>query len=68
LAQAVAFTPSANYTVTSASAVLDNTFNNTTVNFFIYSNPGSFPDASLGELGSATVSLPLVNQHQQIVA
>jgi hypothetical protein len=55
LGQAVAFTPSANYTVTSASAVLDNTFNNTTVNFFIYSNSGSFPNASLGELGSATL-------------
>lgn len=55
-ASAVAFTPSANYTLTGAAAVLDNAFDNTTVNFLIYSDSSSLPGASLGELGSATLA------------
>ena len=54
--EAVAFTPSANYTVTGAAAELINTFQNTTVNFFIYSNSAGLPGVSLGELGTATLA------------
>lgn len=52
---AVAFTPSANYTLTGAAAVLFNALNDTTVDFSIYSSSGNLPDASLGEFGSATL-------------
>lgn len=62
IAEAIAFTPNANFTITSASAVLDNALNNnTSVDFYIYSNApnstfGSLPNAPLGEIGSATLA------------
>jgi hypothetical protein len=62
IAEAIAFTPNANFTITSASAVLDNALdNNTSVDFYIYSNApnstfGSLPNAPLGEIGSATLT------------